>query len=406
MNRNHDMSLSVADKGDQSPLEDRIHLGQSYPDCSDPASYFQDVPKNAKDRSNLLELLRGVLDYQLSGIEKPSDQLKFLTKEYLTNFESLRALSSDILDYIQQKVDDITNSIESQIRRQEEHTERVVRDSRVDALTRLYNRGYFDSQLRIEINRARKNRVMYGLNGSDLALLIIDVDKFKFVNDTFGHPKGDDVLQQIAHLIKANVRSDAGEVDYSIRDGAGTSAYRYGGEEITVIAPETTKKEVAVLAERLRSAIENYDWSTVLGKDYQKRLGRNVTISIGGAVYTEDVADPYTFIVADTPQKGNDKEPKFEKPLDGVVKEFIGGKDVGGADDALYWAKEHGRNRVKMCEAQKRFEHSLQLSLPSPQKFDIVGYLGKAAAALTSVVGSLTSAASAYITTFGGKSIQ
>ncbi|MBI2309214.1 MAG: diguanylate cyclase [Rhodocyclales bacterium] len=104
-----------------------------------------------------------------------------------------------------------------------------------DALTSLYNARYFHEQIEIEIRRAVRYR-------RPLSLLMIDIDNFKQLNDTHGHPEGDRALA----LVSAAIRQSCREVD---------TAYRYGGEEFTVILPETELELAARLAERLRQQV-------------------------------------------------------------------------------------------------------------------------------------------------------
>lgn len=158
-----------------------------------------------------------------------------------------------------------------------------------DGLTGLYNHRFFIDGVKIEIERAER----YNHNFS---LLILDVDQFKHYNDTHGHPKGDEILSGIATLIRKTVRST-------------DLACRYGGEEFSVILPETGKSAATALAERLREAISEYPFPF---RETQP-MGA-ITVSIGVASYPAD-----------------------DKNTDELIRK---------ADDALYRAKEGGRNRV------------------------------------------------------------
>ncbi len=157
-----------------------------------------------------------------------------------------------------------------------------------DPLMGIYNRRYLDRCLRQEAEKSRR----YGL---DLSILLIDVDHFKTVNDTYGHLVGDQVLHSIAQLIDGSVR------DFD-------RVFRYGGEELVVLLPYTTSDGAIILAERL------CDWIA------ERRLceadpSLQVTVSIGVSSYapvTEDV-----------------------------------GMMMARADEAMYRAKNNGRNRVE-----------------------------------------------------------
>jgi two-component system, cell cycle response regulator len=129
--------------------------------------------------------------------------------------------------------------------------------SRVDGLTGLHNRRHIDEQLQKEVSTARRH-------GQPLAILMLDIDYFKQVNDREGHPAGDRVLQEFAERLRTAPRE-------------GDTIGRWGGEEFIVIAPQTTSHQALVLGERIRSAIA--ERPVDLG-------GRSVsiTVSIGCAV--------------------------------------------------------------------------------------------------------------------------
>ena len=155
-----------------------------------------------------------------------------------------------------------------------------------DELTQLFNRRYFNARLGEEIEVARKT-------GANLCLMLIDVDNFKQVNDTFGHQKGDDVLKTLATIILSSIRSGA------------DIPFRYGGDEFGIILPRISETEGKAIAERIR---ENY-----------VRSAPNMTsLSIGVAFLYNPFLD-----------------------LEDVRDEFI-----KTADDAVYKAKKNGRNSV------------------------------------------------------------
>lgn len=114
--------------------------------------------------------------------------------------------------------------------------ETVARESVTDDLTGLSNRRAFDDALSSEVERARRF-------GSDLGLVLIDLDNFKSVNDTYGHPQGDLVLREVARVLQASSR----EIDL---------AARYGGEELAVVLPGTDLEGAYNRAERIREEIE------------------------------------------------------------------------------------------------------------------------------------------------------
>jgi len=163
-----------------------------------------------------------------------------------------------------------------------------------DSLTGLYNRRYFEEQLRIELERSRRY-------DNDLAFLILDIDKFKNVNDTYGHLNGDKILKEIAQIILDSSRN----IDIPIR---------YGGEEFVILLPETHLDGAKVIAERLRRRVEGHAFP-LTGEVAKKNPEISITISIG----LSHVVDSVEISAEELVERG---------------------------DKALYYAKEHGRNQV------------------------------------------------------------
>jgi len=135
--------------------------------------------------------------------------------------------------------------------------EQLDRLSRIDELTGLHNRRHVDEQLKKEISTARRH-------DQPLAVLMLDIDHFKSVNDQEGHPAGDRVLQEFAARVQAVTRD-------------GDVVGRWGGEEFIIIAPQTSVSEALTLGERLRQAI------TERPVDLGDRAV-SITVSIGCAV--------------------------------------------------------------------------------------------------------------------------
>jgi diguanylate cyclase (GGDEF)-like protein len=164
-----------------------------------------------------------------------------------------------------------------------------------DALTGLYNRWYVIEKIDSEINRAMRH-------GSPMSLLMLDVDHFKRINDTWGHAAGDDVLRAIGKLLRESCR---------VYDVPG----RYGGEEFCIVLPETKPGNTSVVAERIRKRLE----STELACGGEPIT---VTASIGIA--------------------------GMEAPADDEI--LSPAALIDRADRALYSAKSRGRNRIEMWD--------------------------------------------------------
>lgn len=156
-----------------------------------------------------------------------------------------------------------------------------------DSLSGLYTHGYFQDHLGKEITKAK-------YANQAVALMIMDMDFFKKVNDNYGHPQGDALLKQLGGVIKSVTRP----VD---------TVCRYGGDEFTVTMPETNRISAVVVAERIRQAVEEYEF--VLGSNIV-----HITVSGGVAAFPEDA---------------------------GTKKELL-----EKADQAMYEAKHKGRNKI------------------------------------------------------------
>jgi diguanylate cyclase (GGDEF)-like protein/PAS domain S-box-containing protein len=137
--------------------------------------------------------------------------------------------------------------------------ERYRELSIIDDLTQLYNSRHFYHQLKMEIDRLDRHE-------QPLTILLIDLDDFKAFNDTYGHIEGDQILLRLGQVIKRCLRK-------------ADSAYRYGGEEFTVILPMTTCEEGIVNAERIREELKKENFSPSPGKQV------HLTVSIGLAQY-------------------------------------------------------------------------------------------------------------------------
>jgi diguanylate cyclase (GGDEF)-like protein len=145
--------------------------------------------------------------------------------------------------------------------------EKTVMRSHTDSLTDLWNHGYFQYLLQAELDKAKITRI-------PLSLIMLDIDDFKIYNDKLGHQAGDKILKDLALLLKNQSR----KMDH---------VCRYGGEEFTIILPQTDKKEAFLIAERLRQDIEK---QTFIHEEIlpQKKL----TVSLGLVSFPEDGSTP------------------------------------------------------------------------------------------------------------------
>jgi diguanylate cyclase (GGDEF)-like protein len=163
--------------------------------------------------------------------------------------------------------------------------------SRIDGLTGLYNRRFWEEQFVREFKRDKRTE-------SPSALIMLDIDNFKKVNDTYGHPAGDEVIKALAGIIKKATR----ETDF---------AGRYGGEEFAVILPDTPVANVEFVSERMRRLVEKC-------KVVYDEIEISFTISIGIAGFKQTDKNSTQWLDA--------------------------------ADKALYKAKASGKNRVVLAE--------------------------------------------------------
>jgi two-component system cell cycle response regulator len=210
-----------------------------------------------------------------------------------------KALEMGINDYLTVPVDknEMTARLRTQIRRKKyqealkSNYQQSISMAVTDALTGLYNRHYLNTHLENMVRQALKN-------GKNLALMIMDMDHFKAVNDTYGHDVGDMVLKQLSQIIINTSRST-------------DLAARFGGEEFVVLMPETDPQAAQGAANRMREIVESNSFAISNGETLTK------TVSIGVASLHPD---------------GDSAESLLKR-----------------ADEALYSAKHSGRNQVKIA---------------------------------------------------------
>lgn len=149
----------------------------------------------------------------------------------------------------------------------------VVRDS----LTHLYNHGFLQQFIEKELRRCERT-------GEELTLILLDIDHFKSVNDQLGHPTGDEILRALAKTLQIVTRAS----DYAFHLSSESIAARYGGDEFALVLPSTTRAGGAIVAERLRTALQEAPlWQ-----------GQTVTLSAGIATFPADARDRQALIAA------------------------------------------------------------------------------------------------------------
>ncbi|NOQ81142.1 MAG: diguanylate cyclase [Methylophaga sp.] len=227
------------------------------------------------------QCLSGFNDSQMA-LEECNDvnDLKSLISGILADTQKMSQTSNDLKQNLEQSAQEISNL------RQE--LEAVKESAQTDALTGLFNRGALNKKL----------HTVCGSNSTNVALLIFDLDNFKTINDTFGHPLGDKVIQYFASLLQKNT-------------GPHHLAARYGGEEMVMVLTNVSQQDALDLAELIRINFAN---SRLKKKGSETSIGQ-VTVSVG--ISMKKASDSLTDLIE-------------------------------RADTALYRSKENGRNQVNI----------------------------------------------------------
>ena len=207
--------------------------------------------------------------------------------------EELLKLQSQSQEELEDRVQERTLELNIALQELEEANHELEQKNTLDELTGLFNRRYYDQKILAEYRRSKRNL-------TPLSLVLIDIDHFKAVNDTYGHLAGDQCLVWLSQYIKESLKRST------------DMAFRYGGEEFCLILPDTDSKGAMALAETLRKNLAKQ------GYDYK---GINIALTISNGIYTYQ-------------QQEN------------VMPEQI----FAGADKALYQAKHNGRNQTQACK--------------------------------------------------------
>ncbi|MEP4890223.1 MAG: diguanylate cyclase [Aliiglaciecola sp.] len=265
-------------------------------DINIPAQYF--VMLGAAIETFMLAFVL-VISYTIQRDEQYQNQELALLEERMAREAQEKALKlkEEAQESLEYSVQERTLELEIALRELSETNNELEQQTRTDSLTGIRNRKHFDKKFQAEARRCRRER-------SDLSLIMLDIDHFKNVNDTYGHVAGDEVIKHVAKVLKQNLKRTTDD------------ACRYGGEEFALILPNTDFDGARSLGEKLREIIEN----TVTEVD---GLQLKVTISVG---------------VASTVVSGVDDEKSL----------------LESADKALYQAKRDGRNRVRSIHLHPR----------------------------------------------------
>jgi diguanylate cyclase len=175
------------------------------------------------------------------------------------------------------------------LRQLQQDLEKSQQEAQTDALTSLLNKRGFEKRFELERIRAKQNETPF-------SLIMVDIDHFKKVNDTFGHLVGDSLLKSIAAMLKSQLRKN-------------DIASRYGGEEFLILLPETGIDGAKAAGQKIRDILASKEWKL---QETGETMGK-ITVSMGIALY------------------------KLNEPEEVLVKRV---------DDALYLAKNRGRNLV------------------------------------------------------------
>ncbi|MFH1674580.1 MAG: diguanylate cyclase [Pseudomonadota bacterium] len=247
-------------------------------------------------------IMPGMDGYEVCKLLKAGEETHDIPVIMLTSkgetADKIKGLNLGAVDYVTKPFDEgeLVARVNTQLRVKELHEALQEKNRQLqelankDGLTSLYNHRYLQEQLLKEMERSKR----YNLT---LSFILIDIDHFKHVNDTYGHQTGDVILKTLGELLFKIVR----ESDI---------AARYGGEEFALILPHTNFTTARETAERLRTTVESYDFE--VDNDHLQ-----ITISLGIASFPHETIET-------------------SKDL------------VESADKALYMAKKNGRNRVEV----------------------------------------------------------
>ncbi len=253
---------------------------------------LQDLPEflglSEEETKEIIDEVARECQHIFAFFDLPAEEIPPYSELLQEAYEELEKLSLNCAIILRQLKEEKIRT-EELARRLKAANERFRLLSILDGLTGLYNHRYFQERLQEEFERARRYRRY-------ISLIMLDIDYFKKINDTYGHLAGDFILRELARLIRKNIRKS-------------DIPARYGGEEFAIVLPETDLKGAGKLGERLRENVEREAF-------YFEGHRIRVTISLGVASHLP-------------------------------VTDSKGPRDLlEAADKALYYSKAHGRNRL------------------------------------------------------------
>ena len=261
--------------------KDFINLIHQNSDLNNPINNYMTSPVNTlSENSTISEAIDFIRDKHFKRIVVTNDNDEITG--ILTQKELLRIIYNKWIDFIKEEGNRISKINEELLSK----TTKLEEKASFDFLTKLYNRRKFNSFLEYEISKANRYKDQH------LSLLLVDIDYFKNVNDTYGHLVGDNILQEISKILTICSR------DTDI-------VARWGGEEFVLMLPQTNIEQAFFVGEKLRATIEKHKFDDV----------KHITCSIGVGKFHQN----------------EDKDTLFKR-----------------VDAALYKAKNSGRNKVEM----------------------------------------------------------
>ena len=284
--QNLNAALEIATDIQAPELAFRCHLGLS--NASEKSGNVEEALHHYKAYHESKERIfsaeaekrtRGMMiEYEVDTTRKEKEIFRLKNVELAEAYRESQVLAQSLLEANEEK--------EELLSKLKKNNVELESQARVDSLTGLYNRRYVDQELPTEFDRARRY-------GRSLAVVMADIDHFKHINDRFSHLVGDEVLRIVSAILRKSCRS----VD---------CVSRYGGEEFVLYFPETNLEGAAIVCDKIRKMIQEYDWKSI-------HADLSVTISMG---ISDDLSVP-----------------TYEKL-------------ISAADEKLYKAKSAGRNLV------------------------------------------------------------